>query len=531
MIRQFIVILSLVCSLNALADKYKYFYIEAVRQQNLDNFLGAFELFRHCYELNPEASETNYALGSFYMALRQDSIGVNFLKRAVELEPSNTEFAERLAQTYLYQYNIDAATKVYEELAQRHPDRTDYLELLMRIYQQQKDYRMMLSTLNRLELQDGKSEEITLEKMRLHSMMDDNDGAYKELKSLIDAHPFDKNLKVMLGNWYLNTGKKEDALKTFNSILIEEPNNAQAQQALQDYYRSEGDNNRADSVLYVMLINPRTEPNMRVELIRSWVKSSEESDGDSTRVLQVFDKVLSLPQKTSEVAEMKAAYLELKNAPLNEVISAWKKVLEISPDNSPARLQLIQKLWQDSIDDNVIRECQIATEYIPDEPMLHYYHGLALFINERYKEAVTSLKRGASCIKADTNKDVAADIYVLLGDIYHKEGRIRDTYTAYDSCLVYKPDHVTCLNNYAYFLSVEGKDLKKAEKMSYRAITAEANNPIYLDTYAWILYKQKRYEDAKAYIDMALEYLKDGEDPDEEIRHHAEKINRKLKKK
>ena len=75
------------------------------------------------------------------------------------------------------------------------------------------------------------------------------------------------------------------------------------------------------------------------------------------------------------------------------------------------------------------------------------------------------------------------------------------------------------------------KNLKKAEKMSYRAITAEANNPIYLDTYAWILYKQKRYEDAKAYIDMALEYLKDGGDPDEEIRHHAEKINKKLKKK
>ena len=128
-------------------------------------------------------------------------------------------------------------------------------------------------------------------------------------------------------------------------------------------------------------------------------------------------------------------------------------------------------------------------------------------------------------------KDVAADIYSLLGDIYQKEGRINDTYTAYDSCLVYKPDHVTCLNNYAYFLSEEGKDLKKAEKMSYRAISAEANNPIYLDTYAWILYKQKRYDDAKAYIDMAMEYLKDGEDPDGEIRQHAEKINKKLKKK
>lgn len=513
------------------ADKYQYFYYEAVRQQNLGNFLGAFELFRHCHELKPDASETNYALGTFYMALQQDSVGIDYLKRAAETDPDNNEFAERLAQTYLYRNDIAAATEVYERLAERHPERTDYLELLMRIYQQQKNFPMLLSTLNRFELQEGKSEEITLEKMRIHSMLDDDEGAYQELKSLIDAHPFDMNLRVMLGNWFLNTGKKEEALSTFNWILSEEPDNAQAQQALQDYYRSQGDNNKADSVLYYMLVNPRTEPAMRVELIRNWVKSSEESDGDSSRVLQVFNKVLSMPQKTSEVAEMKAAYLELKKARSEEIISAWRKVLEISPDNTPARLQLIQQLWQDSIDDRVIQECQIATEYIPDEPMLHYYHGLALFINERYKEAIKSLRHGADCIKADTNKEIAADIYALLGDIYHKEKRVHDAYAAYDSCLVYKPDHVVCLNNYAYFLSEESKDLKKAEKMSYRAISAEANNPIYLDTYAWILYRQKRYDDAKAYIDMALEYLKEGDDPDKEIRKHAEKINKKLKKK
>ena len=133
-------------------------------------------------------------------------------------------------------------------------------------------------------------------------------------------------------------------------------------------------------------------------------------------------------------------------------------------------------------------------------------------------------------IKSETSKEMAADIYGLLGDIYQKIGRIHDTYIAYDSCLVYNPDKVLCLNNYAYFLSLEGKDLKKAEKMSYRAITVEPNNATYLDTYAWILYKQKRYEDAKAYIDMALEHLKEGDDPDGEIAKHAEKINKKLKK-
>lgn len=521
----------MLCSLNVSAGKFEYYYIEAVRQQDMENYLAAFELFRHCYELNPNAPEANYAIGMFYIAMQQDSLGVAYLKRAIQLEPDNNEFGERLARTYLYQNNATAAAEVYETLVKHQPDRTDYLEQLLQIYSQQHDYPKMLSILDRIELQEGQTESITLEKMRIRSMMDDNDGAYRELQSLIDAHPFDMNLRVMLGNWYLNQGKKEEALTTFNDVLSEEPDNAQAQMALMDYYRSEGEIAQADTLLYDILVNPRTNSDNRLELISSWVRDSESRGGDSIRIIQVFDRVLAMPQATSDVATMKAAYLELKKFPSADIQQAWRDVLRIAPENTYARLQLIQHMWSDSIDDNVIRECEKALEYIPDEPSLYYYLGLAQFINKRNKDAIRSLRRGASNITAETNKDMAADIYSLLGDIYQKEGRIQDTYTAYDSCLVYNPEKVMCLNNYAYFLSEEGKDLKKAEKMSYRAITADPQSAIYLDTYAWILYKQKRYEDAKAYIDMAIEKLKEGEDTDGEIAGHAAKINKKLKKK
>ena len=82
-------------------------------------------------------------------------------------------------------------------------------------------------------------------------------------------------------------------------------------------------------------------------------------------------------------------------------------------------------------------------------------------------------------------------------------------YAAFDSCLQWKPDQVMTLNNYAYFLSVDGKDLKKAEEMSAKTIKAEPKNSTYLDTYAWILYKEERYTEAKLYIDQALANLSD----------------------
>ena len=61
-----------------------------------------------------------------------------------------------------------------------------------------------------------------------------------------------------------------------------------------------------------------------------------------------------------------------------------------------------------------------------------------------------------------------------------------------------------CLNNYAYFLSLHGGDLTKAEQMSYRTVKQEPSNSTYLDTYAWILFMQERYAESKLYIDQAV---------------------------
>ena len=508
--------------------RYRYLYIEAVRQQDLGNYAVALELFRRCHDLKPDAAETNYALGVFYLALDRDTLGLQYLRAAVDREPDNSEFAERLAQTYLYRNRIDEATTVYEQLSRAYADRTEYLDILVRIYERQRDYPKLLETLDRLETREGQSEEITLAKMQVHSLNGNQEGAYKELKSLIDAHPNDMNLQVMMGNWLQGNGRSEEALQVFERVMREEPANAKGQMSLMDYHRAHSNVEAADSILYKMLVNPSTEPQLRVTLLRNWVQDSEQNGGDSLRIMELFNRVLTLPQTTSEVAEMRAAYLVLKNAPADTLRSAWEKVLSISPENISARLQLVQIMWQDSIDDNVIRECRKATEYIPDEPVLYYYLGLAQYLNEHYDDALSSLRRGVGCIKKETPANVSSDLYGMLGDLLQKLHRPEEAYVAYDSCLVYDPDKVMILNNYAYFLSCEQRDLKKAEKMSYRAITAEANNATYLDTYAWILYQQGRYDEARIYIDRALENDTVDAEPNGEVLEHAGDIYYRL---
>ncbi len=60
------------------------------------------------------------------------------------------------------------------------------------------------------------------------------------------------------------------------------------------------------------------------------------------------------------------------------------------------------------------------------------------------------------------------------------------------------------LNNYAYYLALDDSNLVRAEEMSYKTIKEEPENPIYVDTYMWILFKQQRYEEAKAYAEKLM---------------------------
>ena len=94
----------------------------------------------------------------------------------------------------------------------------------------------------------------------------------------------------------------------------------------------------------------------------------------------------------------------------------------------------------------------------------------------------------------------------VMGDTWHNLGDSRKAYAIYEEALKINPDEAGILNNYAYFLSQDGKKLKKAEKMSRHCIELEPDNATYLDTYGWILYLLKKPKEAKPHFKRAMIY-------------------------
>ena len=500
------------------ARRYDAFFLDAICQREKGNNDAAFDLFRHCIDIDSTRSEAYYYLAQYYAALKQKDISLKYCQRAVDLEPDNVTYVETLANTYLTQRKYPEAIVTLEKLYEKSRDREDVLGLLIQLYEQQGDYDNAIRTLGRLETIEGKSERLSYAKSNLYSQKGDKKAAIAEMKMLADQYPNDNNYRCLYANTLYINGQKKRAVAIYEKVLKEEPSNRNAQMALLAYYNDQKDSVNANNMIERVLFNKNATTDDRVALMRQVIGESEQTGGDSTRVLQLFHRLLDMPESDSDMAIFCASYMNMKKMPNDSIRLVLEKVLEMSPDNVSVRMQLVNYAWQAEDRDRIIDLCKTARQYNPDEMAFYYYQGIAYYQKGELDNALNAFQNGIGVINSDSNPAIVSDFYAVLGDIMHQKGMENESFAAYDSCLVWKDDNIGCLNNYAYHLSVKGIRLDEAERMSFRTVKAEPKNATYLDTYAWVLFKQKRYDEAQKYIDQTLE---NDSVPSAEVLEHA----------
>ena len=484
--------------------QFDVLFHEALLQRQKGNLDAAFDLLQRCQELSPEAAETYYFLGEFYADMEQNEQALNAFRRACNLEPTNMTFLERMAYASIQAGTYGEGAEIMEQMYEADKSRQDLLETLYLLYMRQEDYGKAIATLDKLEAVDGPTERTTLAKCRIYIEQDNADAAISEMRQLAEHYPNDPTYRTLYANTLLVADHFDESYNVLQQILAEDAGNLRAQQVLRSYYIRQGDEAAADSVNHAILLNPKASIEDKVGQLRQIIIENEQQQGDSTVVLNLFNELLTQPNPSADIAEMKAAYMQLKEMPRDSVQQAFAYVLQLSPEQASARLRLVQQAWEDEDDDAVISLCSEARQYNPEEMVFYYYQGMAYYRQEDKDNALEAFRNGINVINEQSIPEIVSDFYAVMGDLLYQKGRQTDAFAAYDSCLVWKEDNIGCLNNYAYYLSLLGERLDEAEQMSYRTVKAEPENATYLDTYAWILFRQERYAEAKIYIEQAL---------------------------
>lgn len=498
--------------------KYDYFFLEAMRLKEKKDYASAFGLLQHCLDIHPNAASALYEVSQYYMFLRQVPQGQEALEKVVANAPDNYWYSQGLASLYQQQNELDKAVTLLEQMVVRFPAKQDPLFNLLDLYGRQEKYDEVISTLNRLEKRMGKNEQLSMEKFRIYLQMKDDKKAFQEIESLVQEYPMDMRYQVILGDVYLQNGKKQEAYDVYQKVLAAEPDNPMAIFSMASYYKQTGQEELYQQQLDTLLLNKKVTPDTKVGVMRQMIVENEQADKDSTQIIALFDRIMKQEQDDPQIPMLYAQYLLSKNMEA-ESVPVLEQVVDLDPTNKAARMMLIGAAVKKEDYKQIIKVCEPGIEATPDALEFYYYLAVAYNQAEKPDSVISICKRALEHTTADSKKEIVSDFYSILGDMYHTQKQMKEAYAAYDSALVYNPSNIGALNNYAYYLSVERRDLDKAEEMSYKTVKAEPNNATYLDTYAWILFEKGNYAEARIYIDNAMK--SEGGDKSDVIVEHC----------
>lgn len=484
--------------------KFDYYYLEAIRLKQAGDYDAAFDLLQHSLAINPHDASALYELAQYYLYLKQPERAEAALEQSVAAAPDNYWFAQALSQIYLQQNEADKATALLEDMVERFSTRLDPLYSLLEIYNRQEDYDRVLDVLNQIEQRTGKNEQLSLEKFRIYLRKGDNKRAFGEMENLVAEYPKDLRYRVVLGDVYLQNGKKDEARDIYQQVLAEEPDNAMAMYSLAGYYEETGQDSLYQQQLDSLLLNRKVTTDVKSNVMRQLIIRNEQAGGDSLRIITLFDRIMQQDPDESDLPMLYAQYL-LSKGMNQQSLPVFRRVLDIDPTNTAARMTLLGEAVRQKDYKGIVNLCEAGIESNPD--MLEFYYYLAFgYIQEdnRTDDVLSTCQKALAHVTSESKKEVVSEFYAIMGDSYHTKGMTEQAFAAYDSALVYNPDNIVVLNNYAYYLSLERRDLDRAEEMSYRTVKAEPGNATYLDTYAWVLFEKGNYAEARLYIDDAM---------------------------
>ncbi len=446
-----------------------YYLYAALQASESNEHAKAFFLLELCNETDPDNPTVCSMRGAYMQSLYDKKTALPLLRKAYEGSPD--DYWYRYAVTAYETGHRDVTMKVLKNMRKRQPKDIDVLELYESIYRHEHKTKEALAIRDAIDKLTGEPTE--------QSVM--------------------TRFDILRG-----ANRGDEAFRVLEDYLVRDPNNGRVQAMRTDILLgralSKSDRASAREYLRQMLHNPDVPLQRKLWLVNTY-RNTLGYDEQGKRAL-----LLELRDMYPYEQQVYQALLDYEKEQENysAALEIGRTMLNMNPTDAELREQ-IANLMRD--DDSVTTEevgLFIDESYavLPDNPKWGYFKALRCWQHGDQDSTLIVLER---TLKNAEEPMVRLELLVLYGDLNGQLKRYDKAYAAYDEALKLAPDHIGVLNNYAWTLAISGGDLKKAEKMSQRTIQKDANNPTYLDTYAWILHLQGQDTLALFYIKKAME--------------------------
>lgn len=487
----------------SLAQNAEYFS-KGIENKYNENYDVAIECFENALKAFPEDHASMYELSALYAKKGLQEKGFEMIENAVALDSTNKWYQIRLADFYKQNYDYESFVNIYSKLLENEPNNLEYLEVYIDALLHLERHEELIEKLNVFEDNVGVNEYLSMMKIEIYNMLGDGANVIKELEKLSNAFPYETRYLSMLAKVYNQSGREKDAYEIYLEIKELNPEDPYVNTSLLEYYQKQGELDKAFEEFILSIKNKNLDYNTKLQIYEYWFNDREDNE-NTIREAEVAGKTFIDVHPDKELGYYVIGTVHYNNEDYAEAKRYYSEAVARDSSSFMSWYQLIITDLELNAVEDLYEHTVKAQRFYPEQPLFYLFNGLALIDMKRYEEAIKVLEKGRF-MSAD--KKLTADFDTYIADVYHELGNKEMMYKYYDRVLKNNPENVYVLNNYAYFLSVDGVRLEDALKMSAITIEKEPKNVTFLDTYAWVLYKLGRYKEAKKWMEKVFSYDK-----------------------
>lgn len=455
--------------------------IEANQLRLLEKYDEALSKYEEVVRLDREMGVAYYEMARIHLFLENEVEATNQIKRAIDIEPSNTWYKKFLIQVYQNQGYFQAAADLYRELIKQAPKNEEYYRETADLLVKAKAYDEALKILDDLEKEIGITPEIAKKRHLLHLESGSMRKAQKELEELIEAFPKNVEYRLLLAKFFEQSSNKSAAQKVYEEILAIDPNQ-------QDALLATANNQRkgASSLGIVEKLKPifeQTDLNIDLKIKQILPQLQDAVDQNDTEMMKGLLELTETletahPQDPKGYAasgdlyfylgdfvnakEKYAATLKLKGS----VYAVWAQYLSIL--NLEKDYDALSAYSNDAID------------LFPNQPMVYIFLGMAENFNKDYNLAFDILEQASWMVKQESLEYalIKANQAISLVGLKKK----KDAAEALNQANSVAKDHpeILSLNSYYHLLSGKENEAINAAELALEAGNGDPRLQVHL---------------------------------------------------
>ncbi|MBQ5424687.1 MAG: tetratricopeptide repeat protein [Bacteroidales bacterium] len=484
---------------------FSFYFLEGNKNKNLGDYDNAIKNYTRALAIDNTQPSAYYEIATILFATGDYQAAQTYAEKAVQYDKTNNiAYIDMLIYTYEYSNQPEKTIPLYRKLIASNPNDIENYYELAKVYQKLNKPKDAIKVLDEAEKKFGITDIVSVQKEMMYEQMGNMNKSFEEMKKLRDAYPTNLRYKAMLAEAYFQNKKLDLAKAEFSELEKMNIDEGLVYLSLAEYHRA------VDAQYY----------NYFAMLEKAF--SCDDESLTYELKMQILNQLLPIARNDDyiKVQIKRLASIVEKQYPSDVALSALKAdIAMMNNDYKSVQQNLIDivaedkssyEIWEHlmNIDyhlqdfDNLYAHSKEASELFPNMLTVYQYYVVAAYLKKEFREVVEAVDY-ASMLSVD-NQQVMIDLLSMQGDAYNALKNFHKADSVYEYILFKDADFESVLNNYSYNLAVRGENLAKALEMSTHLVELNPSSPTFIDTHAWVLYKNGKLDEALKFMDDAI---------------------------